>query len=134
MKTLEELRAFFEGDRFAMEQGIVIESADEQGAVCSLALRPDQKNAMGSAQGGLVYTLADFAFAVAANAANFGTVTLNSTIHYLKGVGEGKLTATARLKSQSRTVCVYEVEVTGPAGQPLALATMTGYTKMQNSQ
>ena len=129
METLENLRAHFKADTFAMGQGAVIEDVSPEGARCSLVLRQDQKNAMGYAQGGLLYTLADFTFAVAANAVRMGTVTLDSNIHYLRGVTAGKITATATVKNQSRTICVYQVEVADEAGKPLALATMTGYYK-----
>lgn len=130
--TLEELRAYFKKDTFAMAQGIVIESATETGARCSLTLNERQKNALGYAQGGLLYTLADFAFAVAANTAGTPTVTLNSTVHYLKPAAKGKITATASLKSKTRTICVYEVQLTDENATPLALATMTGYATGQN--
>lgn len=128
-KILEDLLELFKGDTYAAQQGMVIEAADAQSARCSLTLRDDQKNALGYAQGGLLYTLADFAFAAAANAAGPRTVTLNSTIHYMRNVKEGKITANARLVSRTRSTCVCQVELTDEAGQPLALATMTGFAK-----
>lgn len=129
MKTLEELRAYFAQDAFATAQGITIEKVDETGAVCSLQLQDGHKNALGWAQGGLLYTLADFCFAVAANTGTAPVVTLNSNIHYLKGAKAGRVTATAKQISRTRALCVYEVALCDEAGQPLAFASMTGYIR-----
>ena len=129
MRTLEELRALFEADRFAMEAGIGIDSAADGEAVCSLALGPGHLNAEGYPQGGLMYTLADFAFAVAANHSRPVTVTLDGTIHYMKATRAKRLSAKAVPRSAGRTTCVYEVLITDEAGNEVALATFTGYTK-----
>ena len=68
MPTLEELRNRFQRDRFAMEVlGAEIEEAGPGRARCGLALRPCHMNANGTPMGGVIFTLADFAFAVAAN-------------------------------------------------------------------
>lgn len=129
MQTFEDLKAFFAGDLFATSLGIEICSADNEGAICRLALKKAHCNALGSAQGGLVYSLADFTFAVAANYGRGNTVTLNSTIHYLKASHALGLVATARRKSSGRQVCVYEVTVTDTEEALVALATFTGYSK-----
>ena len=56
-RTLEESRAFFAADRFAMEAcGITIDEVTEDGARCSMPLTPMHLNAGGVAQGGAVYT------------------------------------------------------------------------------
>lgn len=74
-RTLEESRAFFADDRFAMEAcGITIDEVTEDGARCSMPLTPLHLNAGGVAQGGAVYTLCDTTFAVAANAGGVMTV------------------------------------------------------------
>ena len=66
-KTLAEVRKIFEGDRFATENGAVIEEIGERSAVCSLTITDSHRNAMGAVMGGVYFMLADFAFAVAAN-------------------------------------------------------------------
>lgn len=129
MSSLDETRSFFKGDRFVANQGIVIDSISEDGAVCSVVLTGEHKNALGSAQGGLIFTLADFAFAVAANSATPGTVTLNSTINYIRAPKDGVLTATAVCRNKSRSICVYEVTVTDQSGACVAMVTTTGYIK-----
>ncbi len=127
IKTLEEARAHFQKDVFAMNLGIEIVRADEQGAVCTVTVREEQKNALGRVQGGFLFTLADFTFAVAANLWRMGTVTLESSIHFLAPPRGDKLTATARPKSQGGRIAVYEVSVCDEDGAEVALVTATGY-------
>lgn len=129
MIPIETIREAFAADQFAARLGIQIDSVDGDSAVCSLAIRPEHRNAMGAVQGGVVFTLADFAFAVATNWEKLSTVTLNSAIHYLKPAGGERLTATAACVSRSRTVCVYEIRVMDDQGVQVAWVTSTGYTK-----
>ena len=128
MRTLEELRAFFAADTFAMEQcGITIDSADEQGAVCSMPITPKHLNAGGVAQGGAIFTLCDLCFAAAANAGGVHTVSQSADIHYLRpGTGE-RLIATASCVSAGRTTCLYRVDVTNDAGKLIASASISGF-------
>ncbi len=67
MKPDEKTVKLFENDRFATENGAVIEEVEEHYAKCSLKLGSRHRNAMGAVMGGVYFTLADFAFAVAAN-------------------------------------------------------------------
>lgn len=127
MKTIEELRDYFAGDRFAEAQGITIDRVEEGLAVCSLTLREDHLNARDRAQGGLIYTLADFTFAVAANSGDAPTVTLNAGIHYLRPPKGSRLVATATLTHETRSTCLCRVEVTDDLGTPVAQMTATGY-------
>ena len=88
-KTLEEVRKIFEGDRFATENGAVIEEIGEHSATCSLVITDSHCNAMGAVMGGNYFMLADFAFAVAANWEKMGCVSLRSAISFL-GAAKGK--------------------------------------------
>ena len=63
-RTLEEVRKLFEADRFATENGAVIEEIGDHYARCSLMLTDSHRNAMGAVMGGTYFMLADFAFAV----------------------------------------------------------------------
>ena len=128
MKTLEELRIFFQNVRFATQQGITIDSVDAAGgAVCSVTLEARHLNAMGSAQGGLIYTLADFAFAAAANAQQLGTVTVSSAIQYLRAPKGQRLIASALPRSAGRSICHYEIAVRDELDTPVAQVLITGY-------
>ena len=50
-KTLEEVRNIFANDRFATENGAVIDSVGDHTATCSLTVTPHHKNAMNALMG-----------------------------------------------------------------------------------
>ena len=113
MNTLEEAREFFANDRFATEiTGIVIEEASEDFARCSLRLNDTHKNANGFVMGGVLFTLADFTFAVASNfGKDYTTVTNNANINFLEPVNGEYIEASSRLIRNGRTTCIYEIEI-----------------------
>ena len=124
---LEEARQFFAGDQYAVEAtGCVIDALDEKYARCSLTLQPYHYNAVGQVMGGVSFTLADFAFAVAANFHQQLTVSVTSTISHLGPVKGARLIAETRLIKDGKRNCFYEVDVTDDLGTPVALVTITG--------
>ncbi len=126
MKTLEEIRNYFLQDKFATDLGIEILSADDEKSVCRVPIPALQKNALGRVQGGFLFTLADFAFAVAANIHCVGTVTVTGTIHFLAAPKGDFLMATARRKQGGKRLCLYEVSVCDDSGKEVCFATFTG--------
>ena len=127
MKTLEEVRKIFEADRFATENGAVIEEIGDHSATCSLVITKSHRNAMGAIMGGVYFMLADFAFAVAANWEKMGCVSLHSDISFL-GVAKGEmLTAKAVCVKDGKSSACYRVDVTDDAGVLAATVTVTGY-------
>ena len=128
MRTLEETRAYFEGDRYATKlSGIVIEDVAERYALCRMPITEDHKNALGAVMGGAIYTLADFTFAVAANQEETAkTVTLISQISFLSGSKGKELTAEARFIKDGRTNCFYEVTIRDDLGKDIAVVSFTG--------
>ena len=126
-KTLEEVRKIFEGDRFATENGAIIEEIGERSATCSLIITPSHRNAMGAVMGGTYFMLADFAFAVAANWEKMGCVSLHSDISFLGAAKGRKLIAKASCVKDGRTTACYRVDVTDDLGNLTATVTVTGY-------
>lgn len=126
-KTLEEVRKLFEGDRFATENGAVIEEIGDHSATCSLTITDSHRNAMGAVMGGTYFMLADFAFAVAANWEKIGCVSLRSDISFLGTAKGKKLTAKAVCIKDGRTTACYRVDVTDELGNLAATMTATGY-------
>ena len=126
-KTLEEVRKIFEGDRFATENGAVIEQIGDHSATCSLRITDSHRNAMGAVMGGTYFMLADFAFAVAANWEKMGCVSLHTDISFLGAAKGEKLIAKAVCVKDGRTTACYRVDVTDELGNPTATATTTGY-------
>ena len=127
MKTLEEVRKIFEGDRFATENGAVIEEIGDHSATCSLILTDSHRNAMGAVMGGTYFMLADFAFAVAANRETMGCVSLHSDISFLGAAKGKKLIAKAVCVKDGRSTACYRVDVTDDLGNLAATVTTTGY-------
>ena len=126
-KTLEEVRRIFEGDRFAMENGAVIDEVGENTATCSLVIMDSHRNAMGAVMGGTYFMLADFAFAVAANWKKLGCVSLRSDISFLGTAKGKKLIAKAVCVKDGRSTVCYRVDVTDDLGNLTATVTATGY-------
>ena len=123
---MEEVRKIFEGDRFAAENGAVIEAVGDHSAVCSLVITDSHRNAMGAVMGGTYFMLADFAFAVAANWEKMGCVSLRSDISFLGAAKGDKLTAKAVCVKDGRTTACYRVDVTDGFGNLTATVTATG--------
>ena len=126
-KSIEEVRKIFEGDRFATENGAVIEEIGENSATCSLMITDSHRNAMGAVMGGVYFTLADFAFAVAANWKNMGCVSLRSDISFLGAAKGQKLIARAICIKDGKSTACYRVDVTDDLGNLAATVTITGY-------
>ena len=125
--TLEKVRKIFEGDRFATENGAVIEEIGRHSATCSLMITDSHRNAMGAVMGGTYFMLADFAFAVAANWEKMGCVSLRSDISFLGAAKGEKLIAKAVCIKDGRTTACYRVDVTDEYGNLTATVTATGY-------
>lgn len=130
MKPSKEIIELFEKDRFATENGAVIAEVDSHYAKCTLEVQERHRNAMGAVMGGVYFTLADFAFAVAANWQEIGTVSLHSDIAYL-GTAKGKrLTAEAFCVKNGKTTSYYRIEVKDEFDNLAAVVNTTGYRKI----
>ena len=85
------------------------------------------KNGMGAIMGGVYFTLADFAFAVATNWENLGVVSLSSTINFLSPAKGERLIAEAKCIKDGKATCVYEISVFDSLGTKTATVLTTGY-------
>lgn len=120
-----EEKNILSGDRFALETtGVVVESLNP--VRCSLIITDKHKNARDAVMGGVIFTLADYAFGVSVNRESNDTVTLNGQIDYLRSAGEGKLIATVTPVKEGRTTCVSRVLITDDQGREIAQVTFTG--------
>lgn len=70
----------------------------------------EKLNALGTVHGGAIFSLADQAFALAANSTGEPQVALSASISYLKPA-RGDLVAKARLIGENKSTSVYEVIV-----------------------
>lgn len=127
MKPSEETVQIFMKDRFATENGAVIDDVDDHYAKCSLKIEDRHRNAMGAVMGGVYFTLADFALAVASNWQEMGNVSLNSEITYLSAAKGEKLTAEAVCIKNGKTTGYYKIDVRDEQGNLAAAVTATTY-------
>ena len=127
---LKKLNEKFRSDCFATETlGAVIRDAEPGRAVCALALRPCHMNANGAPMGGAIFTLADFAYAVASNGfTDRIIVSQQVSITFLAPARGTELLAEAKCLKSGRTTCLYAVEVRDELGTYVAHATVNGFT------
>ena len=124
--NLEEARKFFAADAFAVNRaGAVIDEVGDGFARCSMEYGKEHLNAAGSVMGGAIFTLADFAFAVAANCGGRMTVSLTSQISFMSSPRGGKLFAV----KEGKHTCFYEVNLTDAENRPVAEVSVTGFIK-----
>jgi acyl-CoA thioesterase len=121
------LRRFFRGDRHAAGAGVRLVDCGPGRAVARMTLRPAHLNGVGVAQGGAIFTLADFAFAVACNTHGPVALAIEVTISFLAATTRGTLTATAIEVARSARLSRVEVEVRDAAGTRVALFHGTAY-------
>lgn len=127
MMTLDEARAFFKNDVFATKQAsITIEAVGENYAKVSMPVTPDHKNAAGAVMGGALFTLADFAFAVAGNAGGNLTVTMSSNINFIGTCKGDTLYAETHLIKDGKRSCFFEIPITDNMGNLVATVTSNG--------
>lgn len=125
--TLEQARAHFYRDKYAVElTGVVIDEVGHRCAKCHLDIDERHYAAHHHVMGGVVYTLADFAFAVAANHEGNFTVTVSSNIIYMDQPRDNRLNANCYCIKAGRKMSYFEVEITDGGGRPVASVTVTG--------
>lgn len=128
IKSLEESRAYFSKDYYATEAtGIVIDEVGEGYSKLSLKLDHRHQNAGGNVMGGVYYTMADFAFGVAANFNRPATVTLDSQITFLTPAVGDTLIAEAKVIRDGEHTCCYEITVYDNLGTKTAVSMMNGF-------
>ena len=107
MSNLEEVRKFFEKDRFATENGMIIDAVGEKYAKCSMTVSQRHMNAVGNEEPGIV--------------------SLSSTITFHATAKGEKIICEAKKIKHGRTTCVYEMTVTDENDNLLATVLTTGY-------
>ncbi len=126
--TTEEIKAFFDGDTYATKvTGITIEDVKPGYSKCRLIITSNHRNAAGLVMGGVPYTLADFAFAVATNSGNeVMTVTTTGQITYLNPCRGNELVAECVMLKDGRRNCFYRVDIRDEKGEMIATVNMSG--------
>ncbi len=102
-------------DRASQSLGMELVEVGPGRAVLTMAVREDMVNGHDIGHGGLTFTLADSAFAVACNSYNRRTVAAGAEIRFRRPTRLGDvLTASATERSREGRDGVYEITVTSP--------------------
>lgn len=127
---IEEVRALFGNDRFATEAcGCRVVEASKGHAVCEFDIAPIHLNAQGNVMGGAIFTLADFALAIACNIGEKPTVAVNNSIEYMSAAKGSKLIATCDVDKSGRSLGFYTVYVVDDHNTPVAKMTATCFRR-----
>ncbi|MCR5788962.1 MAG: PaaI family thioesterase [Lachnospiraceae bacterium] len=126
-RSTEEAREYFQGDRFATQAGMQVDELTEEYSVCSMVLNENHKNANGGIMGGVMFTLADLAFASLSNNIHMPTVAQQVSINYLSAPKGTKLFARAVCKKNGSRTIVINVDVTDDSGRDIAQFVGSGF-------
>ena len=114
--------ALFAADEASRSLGIRVEAVKPGFARLRMTVRSDMVNGHGMCHGGIVFSLADSAFAVACNTHNAVTVAAAASIDFLAPARTSdELTAEARELWRSKRSGIYEIAVCNQHGDPIAL-------------
>lgn len=109
---MENLKEFFKQDQYARHSGIELISVSPGHARARMPIQSCHLNAIGIVQGGAIFTLADFAFAAASNAAGTVAVAINASITFITATSSGTLHAEATELATNPKLGTYTVNVT----------------------
>jgi len=119
-------------DPFARYLGIELLALDEGYSKATMVVAEHMLNLHGIPHGGVIFSLADAAFAAASNSHGQVAVALNVSINYLAAVPAGtRLYAEASEESLGRRIALYRMSVTAEDGTLVALCHGTVYRKNQ---
>lgn len=127
---IEEVRELFADDHFATEAcGCRVVEAARGHAVCEFDIAEIHRNAMGNVMGGAIFTLADFALAIACNMGEEPTMGVSNSIQYFNATRGNKLIAMCSAEKSGRTLGFYTVNVVDDLGVSIAKMTATCFRR-----
>lgn len=130
-QLLQKYVKTFEKDRFARTSGIKLLEASPGFARAEMEIGENHLNAVGVVQGGAMFTLADFTFAVASNSHGKVALAINAEISFFKSVTSGVLTAVANEISLHNKLGTYLIEIFDEKKELVAHFKGTAYRKNQ---
>lgn len=123
----------FKSDPYAQSINMNLVHWDEGYAKTSITLTEDMLNFHGAANGGVLFSLADYAFAVASNSYGQMAVGINTSMVFTNAgeVGE-KLICTAEEVNKGGRLATYQMEIKNNAGELKARMEGTVYRMRKN--
>ena len=115
-------QAMWAGDKASKALGMKVEIRELGQATAEMTVRDDMVNGLEVCHGGLVFALADTAFAFACNAYDRKTVAASASIEFLRPALLGdRLQATATEEHRGRRRGYYKVRIENQDGDLVAL-------------
>jgi acyl-CoA thioesterase len=132
MTTEARAREVVEGmlarDRYSAWLGLELISVEPGTASCRMTVREEMVNGFGVSHGGIVFSLADSAFAFACNSSGYITVSIENSIRYPAAIHPGDvLTATVKEVGSSKRLGYFAGAVTNQNSKVVGLFTGTSY-------
>jgi acyl-CoA thioesterase len=121
----------FEKDNYAKASGIKLIDASPGYAKAIMEICEIHHNSVGIVHGGAMFTLADFAFAVASNSHGRVALAINAEIAFFKASSTGILTAVAKEISLNNKLGTYLVDITNEKDEQIAHFKGTVYRKKE---
>jgi acyl-CoA thioesterase len=129
---MEELKQFFSArDLFAKHVGVQLVDVAPGYAKTSMKIEPHHFNGAKTVHGGAIFTLADFAFAVASNSHGNLALSINTSVSFVKAATGGTLYAEAREQSLNTKLASYSVHITDGDKETVAIFQGMVYRKKQ---
>lgn len=113
-ENMDDIRAFFAKDEFATKcLGATIDDFDFDTGVVTVSMTIDDRhhNAQGFVMGGVFFSLADFALAVASNVNQPPSASTNASIAHMRRVKGSKLRAVASPDKIGRALSFFTIDI-----------------------
>ena len=115
--VMDAVVAQMKKDAFAKKLGIELVEVEPGRAKVRMRVGPEHRNSVGMVHGGVIFTAADYAFAVACNSHGTVAVAINVSVSFLRPAKGEVLEAEAAEVSKSRTLGTYDVKVSDGEGR-----------------
>ncbi|MBF0503665.1 MAG: hotdog fold thioesterase [Candidatus Omnitrophica bacterium] len=117
-------------DKFAKHLGAQIVEVAAGYAKTKLVIQSDFLNGLDVAHGGVIFSLVDYAFALASNVKEESGLAINANIHFIKSVAlHEEIIAEVKEVSRSRKLGSYQGVVTNKNGDIIAQFQAMAYLK-----
>jgi len=129
---MQKIKDFFSTeDKFARHTGIELVDMGPGWATVKMKIEPFHLNGAKTVHGGAMFTLADFAFAMASNSHGNLAMGINTSMSFVKAALQGTLYAEAKELSRNAKLATYAVTLTDDAGDTVAIFQGMVYRKKE---
>lgn len=127
---MDSIKSFFaRNDQFAKHNGLELLEVSQGWAKVGMQVEKHHLNGVNTVHGGALFTLADFAFAVASNSHGTVAMGINVNISFINPAFGGRLYAEAKEVSLNNKLANYSVEIKNDENQLIAVFHGMAYRK-----